>query len=66
VRWFRPEVGLQAIHTRLFVLGSTLLALGVQTFFNAFFFSILGDAYQADRVVERPGSRSSKTLPGKR
>jgi hypothetical protein len=66
VRWLRPEVGLEAIHTRLFVLGSTLLALGVQTFFNAFFFSILGDAYQTDRIVERPGSPSSRTLPGKR
>lgn len=66
VRWLRPEVGLEAVHTRLFVLGSTLLALGVQTFFNAFFFSILGDAYQTDRVVERPRSRSAKTLPGNR
>lgn len=65
-RWLRPEVGLEAIHTRIFVLGSTLLALGVQTFFNAFFFSILGDAYQAGRTVERPGSRSSKTPLGSR
>jgi hypothetical protein len=35
-------------HTRVFIFGSTLLALGVQTMFNAFFFSILGDAYKYD------------------
>jgi glycosyltransferase involved in cell wall biosynthesis len=66
VRWLRPEVGLEAVHTRLFVLGSTLLALGVQTFFNAFFFSILGDAYQTDRVVKRPGTRLSRALSPRR
>lgn len=59
VRWLRPDAGLQAVHTRLFILGSTLLALGVQTFFNAFFLSILGDAYKADRVENGPTSRSS-------
>jgi len=38
----------------------------VGTFFNAFFFSILGDAYQTNRVVERPRSRSAGTVPGNR
>jgi glycosyltransferase involved in cell wall biosynthesis len=66
VRWLRPEVGLEAVHTRLFVLGSTLLALGVQTFFSAFFFSILGDAYQTDRVVERSASPSPRALSRRR
>jgi len=32
-------------HTRLAVLGSTLIGLGVQTVSNAFFYSILGDGY---------------------
>jgi glycosyltransferase involved in cell wall biosynthesis len=62
VRWLRPEVGLESIHTRLFILGSTLLALGVQTFFNAFFFSILGDAYKAERVVKVPSSTPAETV----
>jgi glycosyltransferase involved in cell wall biosynthesis len=47
--WLRSGFGpLLPGHTRLFVLGSTLLALGIQTFFNAFFFSILGDRYQRE------------------
>lgn len=47
VKWLRSEFGaLISGYTRLFIFGSTLLALGVQTFFNAFFFSILGDAYR--------------------
>lgn len=33
-------------HTRLVIFGSTLIALGVQAFFHAFLFSILGDAYK--------------------
>lgn len=33
-------------HTRLMIFGSTLIALGIQTFFHTFLFSILGDAYQ--------------------
>ncbi len=33
-------------HTRLMIFGSTLVALGIQTFFHAFLFSILGDAYK--------------------
>ena len=50
VRWLRTDFGpLESGSTRLFILGSTLMALGVQTFFNAFFFSILGDAYKYDR-----------------
>lgn len=54
VRWLRTDFGpLGPGYTRLFILGSTLLALGVQTFFNAFFFSILGDAYKYDRTQLR-------------
>jgi glycosyltransferase involved in cell wall biosynthesis len=50
VGWLRTDFGpLVSGHTRLFILGSTLLALGIQTIFSAFFFSILGDAYR-----ERP------------
>jgi hypothetical protein len=49
-RWLRSDFGtLLSGYTRLFIFGSTLLALGLQTFFNAFFFSILGDAYKYDR-----------------
>lgn len=33
-------------HTRLMIFGSTLIALGIQTFFHTFLFSILGDAYK--------------------
>jgi hypothetical protein len=48
-RWLRTDFGPLALsHTRVFIFGSTLLALGVQTMFNAFFFSILGDAYKYD------------------
>lgn len=56
VRWLRSDFGqLASSQTRLFVFGSTLLALGIQTMFNAFFFSILGDAYKyvpADQPTE--------------
>jgi hypothetical protein len=49
-RWLRSDFGtLLSGYTRFFIFGSTLLALGLQTFFNAFFFSILGDAYRYDR-----------------
>ena len=45
--WLRTDFGpLVSGHTRLFILGSTLLALGLQTTFSAFFFSILGDAFR--------------------
>lgn len=54
VRWLRTQFGpLVSEHTRLFILGSTLLALGLQTIFSAFFFSILGDAYRRDRGPTR-------------
>ncbi|MFO3796995.1 MAG: hypothetical protein ACK8QZ_06875, partial [Anaerolineales bacterium] len=33
-------------HTRLVIFGSTLIALGLQAFFHAFLFSILGGAYK--------------------
>lgn len=47
LRWLRSDFGpLRAGDTRIFIFGSALLALGVQTFFNAFFFSILGDYYR--------------------
>ena len=45
--WLTTDFGpLVTGYTRLFIFGSTLLALGIQTSFNAFFFSILGDAYK--------------------
>jgi glycosyltransferase involved in cell wall biosynthesis len=62
--WLRSGFGpLLPGHTRLFVAGSTLLALGIQTFFNAFFFSILGDRYQRDyqeseALADAPSSRT--------
>jgi Glycosyl transferase family 2 len=56
-RWVGSGGPFLAGHTRLFILGSTLLALGLQTLFNAFFFSILGDAYKyglsGDSVADR-------------
>jgi glycosyltransferase involved in cell wall biosynthesis len=56
--WLRSGFGpLLPGHTRMFVFGSTLIALGVQTFFNAFFFSILGDRYQRDLEESAPRSR---------
>lgn len=58
VRWIRTDFEpLLAESTRQFILGSTLFALGVQTFFNAFFFSILGDAYQYERLNEHSDRR---------
>jgi glycosyltransferase involved in cell wall biosynthesis len=46
-RWLVSDLGpLVSGYTRMFVFGSTLLALGIETFFNAFFFSILGDNYR--------------------
>jgi glycosyltransferase involved in cell wall biosynthesis len=52
VDWVRGGLGpLVAGDTRLLVLGSTFVALGVQTISNAFIFSILGDRYQRDRAV---------------
>ena len=53
LNWLQADFGrLQARDTRVFVFGSTLLALGLQTFFNAFFFSILGDNYRRAEAGE--------------
>jgi glycosyltransferase involved in cell wall biosynthesis len=50
IRWLRTDLGpLVSGYTRLFVIGSTLVALGIQTMFNAFFFSILRDGYDRRR-----------------
>lgn len=59
VRWLGSGGPLLSGHTRLFILGSTLLALGLQTLFNAFFFSILGDAYKYGIPGERVPDRSA-------
>ncbi len=40
--------GLVSGHTRLVIFGSTLIALGIQTFFNAFVFSILSESYKGN------------------
>ena len=54
LRWLRTDLGpLVSGYTRLFVFGSTLIALGAQTIFSAFFFSILRDDY-ARRVAADP------------
>jgi glycosyltransferase involved in cell wall biosynthesis len=46
IRWLRSDLGpLVSGATRLFILGSTLIALGVQTIFSACFLSILRDDY---------------------
>jgi len=46
VRWLRSDLGpLVSGATRVFILGSTLIALGVQTIFSACFLSILRDDY---------------------
>ena len=43
--WLKRGYGeLVSGHTRLVIFGSTLIALGIQTFFNAFVFSILCEA----------------------
>jgi glycosyltransferase involved in cell wall biosynthesis len=45
-RWLRTDLGpLVSGYTRVFIFGSTLIALGVQTIFSAFFLSILRDDY---------------------
>ncbi len=41
-------------HTRLVIFGSMLIALGIQSFFSAFLFSMLGDAYKRQRPNGRP------------
>lgn len=40
-------------HTRAVIFGSTLIALGLQSFFHAFLFSLLGDAYKRQRPDAR-------------
>jgi glycosyltransferase involved in cell wall biosynthesis len=58
VSWVQSDFStLVSSQTRLFIFGFTLLALGIQTAFNAFFFSILGDAYKY-RPVERRSDES--------
>jgi hypothetical protein len=53
VQWLRSDFGrLVPGQTRLFIFGTTLLALGIQTLFSAFFFSILGDAYKYSSMEE--------------
>lgn len=48
--WLKRGYGeLVSGHTRLVIFGSTLIALGTQTFFNAFLFSILCDARKKNR-----------------
>jgi Glycosyl transferase family 2 len=54
LKWLRTDLGpLVSGYTRLFLFGSTLVALGAQTIFSAFFFSILRDDY-ARRVEAQP------------
>jgi glycosyltransferase involved in cell wall biosynthesis len=49
-RWVINDLGpLSSASTRQLIFGSTLIALGVQTFFSAFFFSLLGDAWRFER-----------------
>lgn len=45
--------GLVSGHTRLVIFGSTLIALGVQTFFNAFVFSIISEGYQRNSHLRK-------------
>ncbi|GAC1411843.1 MAG: hypothetical protein NVSMB57_07020 [Actinomycetota bacterium] len=50
-RWITSGFGpLVRRDTRIFVLGSTLIVLGIQQMLNAFFFSVLRDAYTLNRV----------------
>ncbi len=45
--WLKRGYGeLVSGHTRLVIFGSTLIALGIQTFFNAFVFSILCESFR--------------------
>ncbi len=47
LEWMRNQDGpFISSQTRQAIFGSTLVALGIQTTLNAFFFSILGDAYK--------------------
>ncbi|WP_448592019.1 glycosyltransferase family 2 protein [Thermoflexus hugenholtzii] len=52
-RWLREGYGpLVSGHTRQVIFGATLIALGIESFFSAFLFSLLGDAYKRLRVNE--------------
>jgi hypothetical protein len=52
IKWLVSGFGpLVQGNTRLFILGSTLLVLGIQTALNAFFFSALRDAW---RLTQAP------------
>ncbi len=52
-RWLREGYGpLVSGHTRQVIFGATLIALGLESFFSAFLFSLLGDAYKRPRVNE--------------
>lgn len=49
--WLKRGYGeLVSGHTRLVIFGSTLIALSVQTFFNAFLFSVIGEELERTRL----------------
>ena len=55
IKWLTSGFGpLKEANTRVFILGSTLLVLGIQTTLNAFFFSTLRDATRVpqDHVIQ--------------
>ena len=53
--WLKRGYGeLVSGHTRLVIFGSTLIALGIQTFFNAFIFSILCESAKNNKLVGAP------------
>jgi len=53
--WLKRGYGeLVSGHTRLVIFGSTLIALGIQTFFNAFVFSILCGPVKNNKLVGAP------------
>jgi glycosyltransferase involved in cell wall biosynthesis len=46
-RWLREGYGpLVSGHTRQVIFGATLIALGIESFFSTFLFSLMGDAYK--------------------
>jgi glycosyltransferase involved in cell wall biosynthesis len=50
--WLKRGYGeLVSGHTRLVIFGSTLIALGIQTFFNTFVFSILCEGYYRNNTL---------------
>ncbi len=53
--WLKRGYGeLVSGHTRLVIFGSTLIALGIQTFFNAFVFSILCESAKNNKLAGAP------------